>query len=388
MKRILKLFAFISLGVLLGYLIHLDPGYILIDYHHTSIETSLWVGLAVIILSFLLTHMLLRFLKVSFTLKKRMRKRRENRKLKKHRLSLEQGLIHIAQGEWKQAQQKFLSGIKYHTDPTANFIGAITSVQAKGETNLDAIKSKCETTESTSLLLSKAQLYLHTKQWQAAESCLQNCLKLHQENRYALKLLCQLYHNTENWSALEKILPTAIKFSALEKTSIQHYRIAFSTHQLSSLANQPREVQLAWEQLPKATRYSTEILSTYCRILCQHQLNSQALSLIEQQLKSQWCRELLYAYAQAAVPNDSDRLTQAEKWLKRHPNDPGLMHCLGLLSLKNRMLTKAEQYFKSAQKIQPAAEHTVQLALLCEQTNRYQEAIQYLKKNLCQRDTV
>ena len=66
----IRLFIYLSLSVVAGYLISVDPGVIYINYDHYIIKTSFWFGLALITLFFFAFHLLLRATHTTTRLKK------------------------------------------------------------------------------------------------------------------------------------------------------------------------------------------------------------------------------------------------------------------------------------------------------------------------------
>jgi HemY protein len=383
-SKIFKLFFFLSLGVLIGYLIHIDPGYILLDYNHYSLETSLWFGLTCLLILFIIGHFTLRLLNLTFNINKKIAKRKNLSHLKKHRNSLDTGLKYLAEGKWEKAKEKFIAGAKYHTDPTANYIGALKVAQAKGGGDIDNIIPEDESStiinENLEIDLTKAKLFILSTQWDKAQTILEKSMQQHAKHPYVIKLLATTYQNQHDWGKIETLLPTIKKTKALTKDDLLQLKINLAKHKLLQAKTSAEELQQTWKNQSSDIRNDANTVACYCELLCSHNLTELAQNILEKKLKKSWHKSLLICYGNIAKQNAIEPLMRAEKWLKDHPDDAGLLLCLGTLSIKNQMQPKAEQYFKHAFKIEPTKATLLQLANLCELNNKPLESINYLKK--------
>jgi len=76
------------------------------------------------------------------------------------------------------------------------------------------------------------------------------------------------------------------------------------------------------------------------------------------------------------------QIEQAEKWLKRHPQEPGLLLALGKLCIQQKLWGKAQNYLDASVSLLPS--HTAYEALgqLAEQMGKQDEASRYFQQAL------
>lgn len=378
----IRLFIYLSLSVVAGYLISVDPGVIYINYDHYIIKTSFWFGLALITLFFFAFHLLLRATHTTTRLKKIIQKRKEIKNLRNHRDSLANGLNLLAQGQWKKAAKTFQRGINYNDDPSANIIGLIEAKKSLPQSDeldlsLPATSSSLSK-ENIGVSLSKVAMLIEREKWTAAEKTCLSCYKVNPKNTRVLELLARIYTHTNQLEKLATLRPQFKKYHVHQTQEMNCIDIKLATNTLQHTFNLDDE----WKKLPKSLREKPELLKEYCKILVSKNRSKDALLLIQKQLKRQWQPSLLACYAEYSSQNNTDDLLRAESWLSKKGNDPLLLRCLGQLSEKNNMLAKAEQYYKRSIEQKPSRESYLLLAELSEAKNKLTEANSYYKKAL------
>ena len=85
MKKLLSLFIVLLIAIGLGFLIHKDPGYVMVSYDHWVIATSIWVAVACCLLGFVIFYFFLRLFINLFAIPKKLKRRRQWRNAKKYR---------------------------------------------------------------------------------------------------------------------------------------------------------------------------------------------------------------------------------------------------------------------------------------------------------------
>lgn len=73
----------LAVSVWIGVKITADPGYILINWHQLALEMSLWLGILILIISFILIYYLIRFFNYVFMLPKQWRLNLDKKRLQK-----------------------------------------------------------------------------------------------------------------------------------------------------------------------------------------------------------------------------------------------------------------------------------------------------------------
>src|SRR5690606_9032267 len=83
-----------------------------------------------------------------------------------------------------------------------------------------------------------------------------------------------------------------------------------------------------------------------------------------------------------AGPHPDRQLALAESWLRDHPDDAGLLLCLGRLALMNRLWGKAREYFQAALARVPDAQTYAELARLLAHLGEHEASSRYYERGL------
>ena len=382
MKNAIKLFLLCTIGVTIGYLIYVDSGVIRIDYYKTSIKTSVWVGLVILAVLFFILHSMLNIIKLTTRLNKRFTRYKKIKFLKKQKYLLEKGMTFLALGKWSTAEKFFSDGVSLKSNEPANYYGLYAAIKAQGHDYSKSQIRKLTNLPNASTLpvqLLEAKLMLHTEDFEAAQRVLENCLKKNPKNSHALSLLHTSLRKQGKWDDLTQYLPRLRNFQAISTKEIEKIVINTTTRKLNLEKAHPKRLQQAWSELPRSTKNIPDIIANYCQLLNLAGKNQKSLDILVKKLKKQWGKTLLDCYSASAPKGDLQPLLIAEKWLAKYPQDTNLLTCLGKLSIKNNMLAKGEQYFKSALKISPSQELHIRLAEVSQLNNNPLEAINHYK---------
>ena len=121
-----RLFFYAVVGLLLGAglvaLIEQDPGYIFINWRNTSIETSLWFGLSLALLMWLVLAVSLRLLGNVLRSRLRFMDWLGNRKSRNATALSNRGLINFVEGNWEQSRKQLLRAARYREAPLLNHL--------------------------------------------------------------------------------------------------------------------------------------------------------------------------------------------------------------------------------------------------------------------------
>ena len=102
---VILLFIVLAAGAFVGEKMVQDPGYVLISYDNTTIETSIWIMLAFSFFAFLIGHWALNlFFKMSLPTKQ-LGLWRKNRIARTAQKRTFKGLVALSEGHWWQAQR-------------------------------------------------------------------------------------------------------------------------------------------------------------------------------------------------------------------------------------------------------------------------------------------
>ena len=75
--------------------------------------------------------------------------------------------------------------------------------------------------------------------------------------------------------------------------------------------------------------------------------------VLRKTLAGNWDRDLVLDYGRLETVQTAKQLSQAETWLKTHPNDPALLFTAARLAMRSELWGKARSYLESSLAIEP-----------------------------------
>lgn len=386
MKRILLILFVLAFSIWLGLQLNQDPGYILISFKRWTMEMTLWVGLILFGLLFLLLHYLFLLFRSVKRSSAKWHRWKIRRKQLKARAKTEQGLIEFSEGYWLKAKEHLVKALPNADNPLLNYLTAARAAQEMNDSKLrdqflrEAGQAMPEA--KIAVELTQAQLQLANHQWEQALATLRHLQDLAPSHPYVLKLLMQLYKDVRDWPQLIKLLPelrknkviTEDEFHILEQQAYLESVKDLSNH------NQPEALHQLFNSLPHHLSKNEEIISEYSQFLINEKDDIHAEKLLRKQLRRRFSESLIELYGK--VKASPSQLIFAESLIKKNPHSAGLYLCLGHLSMDNHLWGKARDYLEKSIQIHAKAETYEELGHLLENFNEPNKALNAYKEAL------
>ncbi|MFN2408897.1 MAG: heme biosynthesis HemY N-terminal domain-containing protein, partial [Halomonas sp.] len=339
-KLILLIVAGLAVGALFGHLMMSVPGYWLIRVGDTSVQTSFWFGLVLLLAAFIVVHFILRLLGGMIRPVGRFRtwnSRARNRRAMKRTVH---GLVAMTEGRWKRAEKTLVKAAGDSSTPLVNYLSAALAAHYQGNyiQSQEHINQAQLTTEGadTAIGLMQAQLLIDRQQPEEALAILNRLDKQLSNHPQVLKLLKQVFLSVNDWDGLRRLIPRLaaqklISPQEREELEFKAYRelIIFEAKNPSDI----ERVRSLWADMPDYLRGKTELIVLYAEALLQANEDSIAERLLNHSLDHHWDARLVKRYGLLNV-DPSRQLVKAEKWLQERPNDPELLLACGRLSLR------------------------------------------------------
>ncbi|MBZ5487569.1 tetratricopeptide repeat protein [Halomonas aquamarina] len=387
-KLILLLVAGLAVGALFGHLMMSVPGYWLIRVGDTSIQTSFWFGLILLLAAFIVVHFALRLLSGILRPVGRFRTwngRARNRRAMKRTV---RGLVALTEGRWKKAEKTLVHAADDSSTPLVNYLSAALAAHYQGnheksQEHLNQAKLSTEGAD-TAIGLMQAQLMIDRQQPEEALAILNRLDKKLSDHPQVLKLLKQVHLSVNDWEGLRWLLPrlAAQKLIApqeREQLEFKAYRelILFEARNPSNI----ERVRGLWADMPEYLRGNTELIVLYTDALLQANEETIAERLLNHSLDHHWDARLVKRYGVLNV-NAGRQLAKAEKWLQERPNDPELLLACGRLSLRTGKWEKALEYFEASQRQRPSGEVCAELARLYASLGEHNKSQLYYRQSV------
>ncbi|GAA0789901.1 heme biosynthesis HemY N-terminal domain-containing protein [Marinobacterium sediminicola] len=394
-KLFIFLLLFLVVGAWLGQMMVQDPGYVLLAYKQTTIETSLWVLLLLLIIGFALGHWLLNLISGIRVPGARVRdwQSRRNQRISQ-RKSLK-GMVALSEGNWWKAQ-RYLSQAAERSDlPAINYLAAARAAHEQGDSSgTDALLNKARSATpqaEVAIGLTQAQFQLERGQ---LEPCLANLLNLRRQapkNTQVLRLLQQVYLRLEDWLALIQLMPELKRQGVLNDTQLAELEQQCHLQRLEqSLTTLPTEaddqeklrtLSRSWQAVPQHLLRDPALIGRYTDLMRQIGAEAEAEEVLLDLIKRKWDIGLVEAYGTLAGKDPQKQLNIAKGWQKKHPDCAELELTLGRLSMRNELWGQAISHFERSFELDPRVETFSELQRLLQHLGETERAAQLMQAN-------
>jgi HemY protein len=387
----------LTLGTGLALGLQYDLGYIRISMGNILVETNFWVGLALLILLFIV-------LTAIFNLIRRLRSgsgvvaawlARGNEKRARRRTT--QGLLALAEGNWPRARKLLISSAEHADTPLLNYLAAAQASFETGEYDEvdDLLRQAYESTPGSDMAvgITQAQLQLAGNREEQALATLLRLRKQAPHHPFVLKLLKNAYVKLEDWRELSRLLPEIRKrnlIDAEEQGNLE--RLVWQNLLQRAAADCRRQVDTQsaslepltrlWDELPGFLRRDEHTIREYARLLAELGDEEQSETLLRKVLRNHWSDELINLYGRVKGAKPDEQLLLAEQWLKDRPNNAELLLALGRLSLRNELWGKAREYFETSLRLRRSRETMAELSRLNAHMGEGENSVKLLMQGL------
>ena len=393
MRRLLLVVALVVVGGgLLGWQVQKDTGYLLIAYGNYTIDMSLWVALALLLLVVLLgwgLRSLWRWLNAPTRSIRSLLTGGHDR----GRIQTAQGMLQFAEGRWDQSWKTLKKSIKRSDTPLINCLTAANAAYEAGDLidarNLLVRADQLATVSShLAIELLRAKMYLKEGQHQEALAMLKRIYGEQPDHPEVLRLLVHAYQETGSWQQLEELLPVFRRYGPASSQQLVALEVEVYTQRMRQLAEGAQGdasgLVSLWEAMPSNVRRSRLVMEIYVNSLHQAGDSQRAEELLRKVLKSEWDGDLVRLYGIVEGTDAARQLMEAESWLPNHSEDVNLLLTLGRLCQRNKLWGKARDYLESSLSLKPLPEAYAELARLMAQLGEPEKSAHYYQQGLLQ----
>lgn len=368
------------LGGLVGTLVVRDPGYVLIAYADSAIETSLWFSIVVLVTGYFALRLAVWTFSRTAKSGGKVGKWLRRRKGQTAREQTVQGLLQMAQGDWSQARKLLTASASKVESPLINYLSAARAAHEMGdiEGRDTLLREAHQSTPGSRFAvgLTQAELQSAAGQW---EQCLATLLRLREQaprHPLVLKMLIECYERLGDRQAMLELLPDALKAKALGEEELKQRSLTGWRARLSE-DEAPEQV---WAMIPKELKKQPGLVAAFARAVSLTEGGDRKLALAELKsaLQHSWDSELVTLYGAIKGEKPRDQLAAAESWLKQHPDDAALLLALGRISLMNEEWDKAREYLETSLRLEASPAVYSELGRLCSATGDVERGNEYL----------
>ena len=308
-----------------------DPGIALLMWGDYTVRLSLALLAVLILLAFALSYLLIGALQVLFSVPQRLRdwsSVRHERKVWQH---ITQGYLALLAGQTPKAEKLLDEAGQSSVLSGLGAAAAAAYLEAPNRMARHLETARQQHAEHAWLIdLAEARLALQADDAKSAQPILARLIEKHPNNPLIAKLLAQACVSRKDWPTLLKLMPTLEKLQALPKARLQAtaaaaYRGYFQAH--------PKPAE-AWNKLAGKTRRRPAAIAGFAARLLADKQTAEAEQALAQGIHAlpsapdkAELQRLTNLYAELGGA-DRGRTRKIENWLKRFPDDPGLLLAL------------------------------------------------------------
>ena len=376
-----KLLVLLMLALLIGaaliWVLQQGSGYILLSFADFSVEMSAWTGLLIyLVATGLLLWLLLvwRWIAGAGGFRLWWRNRRSSRKINQ----TAEGLIRFAEDDWQQAEKLLSQSADKSAMPVVNLLFAARAAADNNQIDQarQLLKRLKITYPKSSFVADKALAELLLLEEKPSET-LQILRVMHSKkpsDRGLLRLLADAYYMAEDWGPLQKLLRDLKHYKVVTGEALANLELDVYCSLLDEytpdaelpVSEQKALLEDIWYYMPKKLHKHPQVIAVYASSLGRVGAVEKQQALLIKALNHQWHPQLVGQFGELQSASPEKQLMQAEKWLHKHRDDPGLLLTLGLICQRLSIWGKARDYLSAAVALQPSTQAYIALAEVLE----------------------
>ena len=351
-------------GGLLSHLLLDDPGYVAVRAGHTLFETTLPAALLVVLGLFVL----LRSIATAAGARRRLASLRAERRRRRAREDGQRGLLELAAGNWKRAEELMTRTVGDADVPVAHYLVAARAAELQ-----DAVQRRDQwltraqeaaPQERAPALITLAEMQMRRGQNEAAVRTLEQLDASGDINSRGLELLARLYQKLGRGDRLSELAPRLRNAKELPEQQVSELLAQAQLEELRAIGERGDGIALeqAWEALPRGVRRLPQAALAYARGLLASRNHEAAERVLRETIEGSRDAAAVRLYGELALPDPLVPLERAETWLRSAPEDPDLLTTCARLCLRAELIGKARSYLEAALARRPDPDASLLLA--------------------------
>lgn len=364
-----------------------NPGYVQFVYPPFRMEMSLTLFVLALLAVFVLGYLLVRLFFITLHLPEYVRTSREGRAASKGRAAMMEALKAYFEGRYAAAEKAAVRAMELGEKSGLNPIVAARAAHElrefdKRDAYLADAGSKT-VGESTMRLMAKTEFLLDQKQPQSALSSLKELNESGMHRHIgALSLELKAQQQARNWDAVLDVTAQLEKRKAIDKVIAEQLRQQAWLEKLRGQTADLAALRALWKSIPVEFKRRGKIIAAAAEAFSKLGDCQGAQQLLTDSLNAQWDSELVTLYGECRNDNNIAQIEQAERWLKQHTDDAGLLLALGKLCLHQQLWGKAQSYLDASLSLQASHATYNVLGQLAEKMGKHDRAQVYFQKSM------
>jgi len=361
MKTLIWILGIAALAVALTLAARYNTGYLLLVLPPWRVEFSLNMLIVLLAGGFIAVYGLMRAVSATVRLPGQVRQYRLARRKEQARGSMLQALNEFFAGRYGRAEQAAGASLALGEHPAlAAVIAARAAHELRAYERRDAfLRQAAEAASGNELapIVTAADLLIEERRYDEALEMLK---RLPRRHTAALRLELRAQQQSRNWEQVLDLAEELRRRNVFDATQAEQVRRHALVEQLRRNAADPRALEVAWEKAG-ADRTDRRVAGAAAQAFMALDQCERARRILEEALEAEWDSDLVTLYAECEGGDSVRRIERAEKWLKEHPRDAGLLLVLGRLCASRELWGKAQSYLEASLAVEPT--HSAHLAM-------------------------
>jgi len=386
-----SLFLYGVLGLLLGAglvtLVEQDPGYIYVSWRDSSIETSLWFGITLALVVWMLVALLLKFITKILRSRLTLMDWLGSRKSRNATALSNRGLINFVEGNWERSRKQLLRAARYTEAPLLNHLIAARASFRLGD--VDEARRQLGIAETIdgdagiAVELTQAELQLTAGQYEQALATLVRARANANKHPYVVELLARAHLQLEDWESLREILPELKKYKLNASGHLSDTEERMWLGLMSSAIEAPDAegaLEKLWRSVPAELKSQKRFRQHFIEQLRSLKAYVALERWVIEFLDNEWDATLVDSLGRFAPKQPKKLLKTLERWLAQQGKEYPLMMAAARVALHAHEWDRAETFLLEASQQEDAAEAAWLLSALYRATDRQEGAVKLLEQ--------
>lgn len=372
-------------GGLFAHLVLNDPGYVAVNVGRSLFETTVPVFLLLLVGFYFLVRVVLG----SLGARRRLAGLRSERRRRRAREDTQRGLLDLAAGRWKSAEELLTRSAGEADSPAANYV-----VAARAADLLDAVDRRDEWLaraqeaapgERAAALVTLAEMQMRRGQDAAALQTLEQLDASGDLNSRGLELTARLCQKLGRGEQLRQLGPRLRAAKELPDDKVNELLAQVQLEEVRA-AGERRDataVEAAWSHVPGGMRRLPQAVAVQARALAGSGQPTQAEKVLRESIDERLEPALVRLYGELPPADDAlAPLERAERWLRKAPEDADLLATCARLALSAELIGKARSYLEASLARKASPENALIYAELLEQLGEHDRARSVLRDSV------
>ena len=368
-------------GGLLAQLLLDDPGYVAIRAGRTLFESTL----PVFLLMLGAAYVSVRSIAGAVGARRRLAELRAERRRRRARDDTGRGMLDLAAGNWRSAEELLTRSAADADSPAANYLVAARAADLQDAVDRrDEWLAQAQETapgERAAALVTLAEMQLRRGQDVAAVQTLERLDASGDLNSRGLELLARLYPKLGRGDRLLALGPRLRSAKELPEKQVHELLAQVQLEEIRAAgdAGDQSRLEKVWSDLSRGVRRLPLSMVTYARAAMACRDHPTAEKVLRELIEEQPDPAAIRLYGDLVLPDPLAPLERAEAWLRKRPEDPELLASCARLCLRAELVGKARSYLEASLARRPNSENSLILADLLDQIGEDAKAADCLR---------